>query len=296
MTNAPIILFAYNRLDTLTCTVESLRKNYLAKESDIFIFSDYGKNSSDIQRVLEVRQYLKNVDGFKSVTLNFSQTNCGLANSVIAGVNEIIKKHRKVIVIEDDLVSSNNFLTFMNQCLSYYESNLNVFSVSGYSVKCVKQNDDDVYFTKRASSWGWATWADRWLEVDWEVKDYSYFEDHLQTRFLFNKMGSDLTDMLRKQMAGKIDSWAIRWAYHQFKKNMYTVYPTISKIENIGTSVSATHTKDRFNRYWTPLDSTDKIQFKLQVDVTLHPHYISTFLRQFSIINRIKYKILNKFF
>ncbi len=123
MVLAPIVLFVYNRLSHTKQTVESLQKNYLADQSELFIFSDGPKNELDRQKVENVRKYLNSINGFKNIVIKESQENKGLANSVISGVSEIISKYGKIIVMEDDLVSAPGFLKFMNEALEFYKDN-----------------------------------------------------------------------------------------------------------------------------------------------------------------------------
>jgi hypothetical protein len=165
--------------------------------------------------------------------------------------------------------------------------------VAGYTGPVAGLRADESYFTRRASSWGWATWKDRWNGVDWDVTDYDAFSKSKLSRRAFNEMGSDMAGMLDKQMHGQINSWAIRWCYHQFKYSMYTVFPSLSKIRNIGFSEEATHTKDRFNRFKTQLDATDNVVFNFPDKLKLEKKIIRQFTRPFSIRERIKYKLLN---
>lgn len=295
---APLVLFTYKRLDTLKSTIEALEKNYLASQSDLYIFSDAAKTDNDIDDVCNVRKFIKEVKGFKTVTIYEATTNKGLANSIINGVNQIFKIHETVIVLEDDLVSSANFLNFMNEALEFYNAKKEVFSVAGFSIPIKKYSQtEDVYFTLRSSSWGWATWKDRWSEIDWEVKDYNEFKNKKEYRKAFNAMGSDMANMLDRQMAGKINSWAIRWCYHQFKNDLYSVHPLVSKIQNVGfNSPDASNTKEKFNRYKTILDNGEKENFQFTNDISLKPKLISQFIKPFSIVTRIKYKLLHLLF
>ena len=121
--NAPIALFVYNRPDHTQQTIVSLQKNTLAKNSNLYIFSDGPKTEKDIPKVNEVRQFLKNINGFKSVTVIERKSNWGLAKSIIEGVSEIINLYERVIVLEDDIVTSNTFLSFMNGALNFYYNN-----------------------------------------------------------------------------------------------------------------------------------------------------------------------------
>jgi hypothetical protein len=294
MSLAPVLLFTFKRLSVLKQTVEALKNNLLANESELYIFSDAAKYQKDQPSVSEVRSYLRTIGGFKEVHIYEAENNKGLAKSIIDGVSLIINKCNKVIVLEDDLITSNNFLSYMNQCLNHYKKNKNVFSISGYSFSIVNQNND-VYFTKRGSSWGWATWKDRWQKIDWEVKDYPEFKRDVKLQRSFNKMGSDLSSMLKKQMRGQIDSWAIRWCYHQFKVDLFTVYPGVSKVKNIGFTPDATHTFDFFNRYNTKLDESNKHDFNF-VPPNVNNQVIKKFTSYYSLSTRIKYKILNSLY
>jgi hypothetical protein len=292
---APVVLFTYQRLDTLQQTVEALKLNYLAAESDLYIYSDAAKGVDDQEAIDCVRDYIKSIHGFKTITIHESDSNKGLASSIIEGVNDILKIHGAVIVVEDDLVSSPNFLNYMNASLHFYKEESKVFSIAGYSLPIKNcQSKFDVYFTSRSSSWGWATWKDRWEGIDWEVKDYSSFKNSSIVRQNFNKMGSDMAQMLDRQMNGKINSWAIRWCYHQFKNNLYSVHPFVSKIDNVGfNSKDATNTNERFNRYKTKIDDSGKIEFYFTKYLKLDKKILKQYTYPYSILSRIKYKIIN---
>jgi hypothetical protein len=293
---APIILFVYSRSDTLEKTINTLKINYLASESDLIIYSDGPKSEKDFDSVEKVRSYLKTITGFKTIQINLSDKNKGLAKSTIYGVTEVLKSFNSCIVVEDDLVSSRNYLNYMNEALYFYEEYSQIFSIAGFSIPIVNKTRFDVYFTQRANSTGWATWKDRWEIIDWEVKDYGEFKSDIKKRRAFNKMGSDMCHMLDKQMVGKLNSWAIRWCYHQFKYNLFSVHPFVSKIENIGFgSENSTNTKEVFNRFETVLDKGERIEFNFSSDIKLDKYIIKQFTKPFMISSRVKYKLINVF-
>ena len=244
MSLAPIVLFTFNRLDHTKKTIDALKKNILAKESELFIFSDGARNSEEYIKVKSIRRYLKSIDGFKKIKIIESEKNRGLAKSVISGVTDIINKYGKVIVLEDDLVTSKYFLKYMNEALTIFKEREDIWSISGYgpNINIPTDYKEDIYMTKRGSSWGWATWKDRWELVDWEVSDYNSFKKDRNMIREFNSSGKDLAPMLDDQISGRIDSWAIRWVYSQFRNDKYTVYPVKSLVRNIGNDLSGTHT------------------------------------------------------
>lgn len=243
---APIILFVYSRPDHTLKTLNALAENELAKESELFIFCDGPKNDKAKEKNDIVKEVIKNEEQknrFKKTTVFVSETNKGLATSIISGVSKIIDEYGCCIVLEDDHITSPHFLEYMNLCLDKYESNKKIWSISGftYPLKSVLKDEDPVYLSYRACSHGWATWKDRWQDIDWQVKDFSELKASLRKRHLFNRGGNDLFRMLKHQMKGERDSWAIRFCYAQSKRDMLTVYPKYSFIKNIGFDGSGTH-------------------------------------------------------
>ena len=251
---APVVLFVYNRLDHTANVIQSLSGNLLAGETDLYVFSDAAKSDSGKAKVNQVREYIHQTDwhkNFKSVTIVQAERNKGLAKSIIEGVSSLIEKHGRVIVVEDDLMLSPSFLQYMNGALDFYQDVPEIWSISGYSfpMKSLKKYDHDVFYSYRGSSWGWATWADRWKMVDWEVKQFPELMGDKEWMKRFNRGGNDLVNMLRLQVEGKIDSWAIRWCFTESNLNMYTVYPKVSYVQNDGCDGSGTHSgkNDAYN-------------------------------------------------
>ncbi|MFH1195169.1 MAG: sugar transferase [bacterium] len=256
----PIALFVYNRPEHTQKTIQALAANILADKSLFYVFSDGPKSESDYAKVNEVRKVVKEASGFAQKIIFESSSNKGLADSVISGVTQVINEHSKVIVMEDDLVSSPSFLSFMNEALSFYGDNKNIFSISGfcYPVQIPHDYKDGVFAIHRPASWGWATWEDRWFKTDWEVKDFPIFKKDKQAQNKFNKCGEDLTPMLFAQMTGRVDSWAVRWAYSHFKNDAYSVFPVKSLINHIGSDSTGTHFK-----------STSKFEVNIENNVFL---------------------------
>ncbi len=246
---APILLTVYNRPTHTSAVLDYLRKNELAEKSHLYIYSDGNKGSWDLGAVNEVRKIINNVKGFKKVTVKQSKKNRGLANSIIKGVGEVLSEHNKVIVLEDDLLTQKYFLTVMNQMLDFYISEQRVAGVSAFRQShrlSPNQGDrkNDVFFNVRPTSTGWGTWKDRWENVDWSVSDFKKFDENKALQRNFNKGGKDLTTLLRKQMNGEVDSWAIRWSYHCFKNGLVYVNTSLSYIDNIGHDDSGSHSKN----------------------------------------------------
>ena len=247
MSLAPIILFVYNRPWHTQQTVEALQKNELAAESDLFIFADGPKpNASEecLANISKVRNYIHKIDGFKSITIEESPENKGLANSVITGVTKIINQFGKVIVVEDDIVTHPFFLRFMNEALETYNHNKKIYTIGGTSIKIEipPSYSYDVFIAPRVESWGWATWKDRWSTANWDISSYPIIKNPTKKRIKrICKGGDDFWPMLKSQMKGTVDSWAVRWQYNMIENNGMCLFPTNSFICNIGCDSTGTN-------------------------------------------------------
>lgn len=243
MKNVPIVLFTYNRLWHTQQTVKSLQKNLLASESELFIYSDGGKNEDDWKKVYAVRNYLHTIDGFKKVHITEQGKNKGLANSIIDGVTEIVDKYGRIIVLEDDLVTSKYFLQYMNDALNLYEDCKDVACISGY-IYPIKEPDDlpQTFFIKGADCWGWATWKEEWSIFNSNGAELlgKICAKNLENKFDFEG-AYPYMQMLKDQINGKNHSWAVRWYASAFLNNRLCLYPQKSFVRNIGFDESGTH-------------------------------------------------------
>ena len=253
---APVIVFNYNRPDHSQQVWDSLAKNQFAAETELYLYCDGPKsNTSDEmrQRIAtlheQARQYAIDApkqDKFKAVHVVCANQNKGLANSIIDGVTEVINKHGRVIVLEDDLLTSPYFLKYMNTALDKYESYPAVFSISANRppVKKMAIPADypyDVFVSLRPFSTGWATWKDKWNRIDWSLDYLEDFLKHPEQIEAFNRGGDDMTEMLCLQRDHKIDSWAIRYSFQHFYHHAVAILPCVPYVDNIGFDGSGIH-------------------------------------------------------
>lgn len=259
---APVVVFGFNRPKVFRETIEALRRNSLALDTNLYIFIDGPRNDNDVPKVGDVIKIAHAVTGFKSLTVNASPVNKGLANSIISGVTEIIEQYGRVIVVEDDLIVAPSFLTYMNQFLDKYKHDYRIFQISGFGVKIKPPTDYnyDIYMHIRAQSWTWGTWKDRWETVDWKVSDFIELSRDKKKQRAFNKGGSDLFGMLKGYMNGVNNSWYIRFNYSMFKQKKYAIVPVKSLVLNEGFGAEATHC-NTYNRYKVDFQGEEKKYF-----------------------------------
>lgn len=239
MTYAPIALFTYNRADHTRKAVESLLQNAEAKDSDLFIFSDGPKNEKTVRGVADNREYIHTVTGFKTVTIVEREKNWGLANSLIAGITDVINKYGRVIVVEDDLILSPYFLKFMNDGLEKYKDDDRVGTITGF-VPPIEEKLPETFFLTYFQCWGWATWKRAWDLLETDARPLLKGLRFKRKKF---DVGGGVCNYgnLYCQKVGLVDSWYLRYYASLFLKGKLSLYPGRSVATNEGLDGSGTH-------------------------------------------------------
>jgi hypothetical protein len=293
---APILLFVYNRLEHVIKTVNALKRNVLANESILYIFSDSAKdnNEENKRKVNEVRNFIKTIEGFKRVYIIERSENFGVDKSVVSGINEIIQQYKKVIVLEDDIVTSKYFLKFINEGLNIYENSKNIFSISGFifPLDCNKLNN---ILLPSTNPWGWGTWHDRWATYENDIDDYYNIinnNDFLKSRF--NIGDYDHIGILGKK---DVQHWDIRWYLNLFIHNGLSVFPTKSLVQNIGFDGSGVNCKldKNINKKENLEDIEINIEYVEKIDLEVYAKFLNYFSEpKKNILKKIINKIINK--
>ncbi len=238
---APIALFVYNRPFHTRQTVAYLQQNQLAGESDLYVFSDAAKPGNE-ENVQEVRNFIKQIAGFKSVTIVEREKNYGLANSIIDGVTDLTNKYGKVIVFEDDLLSSPYTLRYFNEALKRYSNEEKVMHISAYMYPLhLPEELEETFFYRVAHSWGWATWKSAWSKFNPDINELERQFDQ-QKIVDFSIDGTmNFWKQVQEFKKGKNNSWAIRWYASMFLNGGLSLNPSKSLINNIGHDGSGIH-------------------------------------------------------
>jgi hypothetical protein len=239
--SSPIALFAFKRPVHLARTIEALCRNPEARQTHLFVFADAARDETDREHVAAVRSLVTRIDGFADVTLIFRAENYGLARNITSGISQVLEHYPYVIVVEDDILVSSQFLAYMNAALTLYRDDPRVASISGYCYP-VEGKLPETFFIRGADCWGWATWRDRWALFR---PDGQKLLNEIEARGLVHTFDFDgmmnCTQMLRDQIAKRNDSWAIRWHASCFLGDRLTLYPGRSLAKNIGTDGTGTH-------------------------------------------------------
>lgn len=289
MSLAPIVLFVFNRPEHTLKTLEALSQNYLADQSDLIIFCDGPKeviSEEELRAIQEVRKIVKKKKWCRTVEIREFEFNNGLANSIIAGVTEIVNKYNKVIVLEDDLITSPFFLRFMNDGLIKFDNNKNVYSVNGHMFP-IEVNSAESVLLPYISTWGWATWRDSWETLDVNMTGYQNLISSSFLKQRFNLADYDYTHML----SFKNNSWGIKWYFSVFSQNGLGLFPTKSLVSNIGFDGTGTNCGDE-NLINSIYKNEISVKVLNSIDFKFYSKYLLYFKKE-NIEYRKRFKIKN---
>ena len=241
---APIVLFVFNRLDHVQRAVRSLQGNALAAESELYIYSDGARNAGEAERVEQVRAYCRGISGFADLKLIERGENLGIERNEVEALTELFGRYGECIILEDDLEVGTRFLEYMNLALERYREEKKVISVSGYSYIEASERrtgGQQFYFSQLTTSWGWATWADRWALYDDDDLNLEVLATREQ-QWRFDVDGAHgFYQMLTEQMKNHYITWDVAWYLKAFELGMLTLTPVYSLVNNIGMDGSGIH-------------------------------------------------------
>ena len=241
---SPVILFVYNRPAHTLKTLEALKNNALSEETTLYIYADGAKENSDTkttQNIQKVRQIIRQKKWCGTINIIESDGNKGLAKSIIEGVSEIVEQHGRAIILEDDIVTSPFFLTYMNEALNFYEKEEKVMHISGYMYP-IKTALPETFFYNNTSCWGWATWQRAWQHLNTNAEDLLAHLNQKNAIHHFNINGSyDFTSHLKDNLDGKLNTWAIFWYASVYLRGGLCLHPHRSLVQNIGFDGTGEH-------------------------------------------------------
>lgn len=293
MSLAPIGIVTYSRIDHLTKTVDSLKKNNLASESELYIFLD-APRVGDEKKVKIVRDYIYTIDGFKKINIIKRESNDLYANYKL-GMKQMLDEHGKCIFLEDDNVVATNFLKYMNDGLDFYEDDKRIMAISGYNVPTTFPNSykHDYYLSTYFNAWGFATWRDRGLL---DIVNYNdQYNEMIADKELFKKIKKihpKLINGLKLIQERKLDAGDYKIVFHLIKNDLWTIKPIKSLVNNIGHDGSGVHCGvdskfqniDLNNKM---INFIDNIEYNKNIDMVYYEHIHP----KINIFNKIKNKL-----
>ena len=279
---APIALFVFNRPHHTLETLLALSKNDNAEKSILYIYCDGPKDNATLeeqQKINEVREIVESQKWPKKIIVYKSKTNIGLKESILKGVTQVVNKHGKIIVLEDDIVTSRGFLNYMNNALYKYENNKEVMHIGAFMPKTTVYFPlSEIFFSPFMSCWGWATWKSRWQNLDLDTTNLLSRLSDNKTLYRFNLDGTlEHHHQLMANANGKLSTWAIYWYATIFFSNGLCLYPNRSMVKNIGFDNTGVNCGDEIELYDVDLKEITKVRIKRAVESKIGRNYLKRF-------------------
>ena len=248
--NIPIVVFAYNRATQLRMVLERLVDAENIERHDVIVYIDGPKRERDVEGVAQVEQAVKQVRENRLPRLEIvrREKNYGCQKNISTAITSVINQYGCVIVVEDDVLVSRTFLTYMDAALEFYKDDERIWGVNGHQcpyMRIPQSYPYDIYLSPRNLCTGWATWADRWNGVDFEIRDWPDFIANAENRQRVENAGIDIRDMLDKHYRGKLNSWALPCTYYMIKNNLYMIEPRRPLTKNVGFGIESVHCGNR---------------------------------------------------
>ena len=272
---APVVIFTYNRLNHLKQTVEALKANYLAEDTVLYIYSDAASNDRAVEEINAVRDYISGITGFKSVEKMFRDHNYGGLKNIMEGQSEVVNRHGKAIIMEDDNITSRNFLIFMNQGLDFYANDPDVYSVCGYCPPIVSgiESDFDVWHYPWNISWGYGFWKSKYDKFHPLKNRFPEMRRSGLLRKIIGMGGLYIVDSLRRDFNNQATFPDAILCADMTNAGMYSILPCVSKVKNIGSDGSGTSKGVLTDKYDVDLDDGSQLEFRFVCDPAMDLRY-----------------------
>lgn len=293
---APIVIYTYNRINHLKKTVDSLKNNYLAKDSILIIVSDGCGRLGDEQSIIDIRNYINSIDGFKEVIREFREINLGSPGSIFEAEKRLVNKYSRIISMEDDNLCSKNFLDYMNQALSYYENESSIFSISGYCPPVLEgdlklKEASDYYIYNWNLSWGYGIWKDKYNKLIEFEDDFNFFKKNNIFKKINSLGGRYISDSVYRDYKHDSvfpDAWlCAKMTYFGYN----SIVPSISKVNNIGSDGSGHHKGTLAKKFDVVLDEGEKriFDFSKKPNKEYNDYFIKQMIKFYngSLLGRI---------
>lgn len=244
---APVALFVYNRLAHTEQTLRHLLRNTLAHATDLYVFSDGGKDAASCRQVEALRRQLRALKeenattrALKSITLIERPENFYLERNIIEGIAYVLDRHDRIIVLEDDICTAPHYLEYMNAALDLYADEPRVMHITGFThLDLLGEHPQllpprsETYFTRHAAGWGWGTWRDCW---------HHHFRHYTSRREALEGLSAADIDTLEYGGAfpclHSLDRtpipWDVCWEIGLFRAGGLTLAPAHTLVRNIG--------------------------------------------------------------
>lgn len=239
----PVLILGYMRFDGILRNLESCKNAGISK---VYLSVDGAKDieSQELQRrELDRIQRLAETQGIK-LFLRHRHSNAGLAVAVIEGISWFFENEEFGVILEDDLVISSDFFSFVTQALHLFKDQNRVALVSGNNFQMQKPSRE-VSAAHYPLIWGWATRRTIWNDFVSSLEKPLFFKINWKLPLSVNAFWWTAAKQSRN---GLVDSWAMSFSNYIRMRDLLCLIPPVNLISNNGVDIQAVHSNssDRF--------------------------------------------------
>lgn len=245
--NTPVLFIVFNRPDTTRRVFWEIRK---VEPRKLFVAADGPRDnrSGEKEKCEETRRFvIDNIDWDCEVKTLFRDKNLGCGRAVSSAITWFFQNVEQGIILEDDCLPNQSFFKFCEELLNYYKDNKKIMHISGDQFVPNFNNGASYYFAKIMHCWGWAGWADRWQNYEFDLADYD--EKNIK-KFSSNKNVQmywlNILNMMKRK---ENDTWDYQWTFKIIEKDGLCINPSVNLVSNIGYGNNSSHTSDKNNPF-----------------------------------------------
>jgi len=291
---APVLISVYDRIHCLEACTNSLKANEEADKTDLYIAIDYPSKKEDVEKVRDVICFCQNINGFKSVNIIERKENVGPSRNIREARKNLLKRHSTLITVEDDNVVSTNFLLYMNGALKYYREFDQIFCICGYNfpVEMPREYEADVYVWPGFNAYGVGWWREK---IDYTYWNYTNFGEFVRNPWLvseFMKVAEHILPVAISGLRKGIVHGDAAISYNLFMNKKYQLYPSISKVKNIGYDGKGVNCNTD-ERYLNQIIDNGQKEVMFEPNIKPDPSVYTKLYEYFKVDGRVKVQVFN---
>ena len=292
----PVLIVGYARPKGVLRILEAL-KHY---EANIYVYIDgqksLNKNSKQIEFEDVVKNYVRENPN-KTIEYCHLSQNVGAAVNVITSIDACFETEQELIILEDDLIISTDFLRFVEIAMPIMKDNLKVKMITGTNPFYEKTTQNVIHWTTYPLVWGWATSKSNWIEMRQAIFNPKINRTNFRDRRTLNFFRAGKNQSLK----GFVDAWDLPLAGSFHAQDWKTLVPPVNLISNVGFDEGATHTRENIwplgleinNLIWNEIEISDlTYDNSLCLDLEMEDKVYK--IKKYHIFSHIKSQIIEK--
>ena len=243
---SPVLIPVYDRYIHFEKVINTLSKCHNSDKTELYIYIDFAKSN----QVLECQNSILNTisdfeHNFKLINVIQRSFNMGAQNNILDAIDDLFRKYKSIIFLEDDCIVHPSFLNFLNSCLNKYADNEDILGVSGYLYPInypVQFGDKDIVKLPYSSAWGMGLWESKYSRPELKSKQILSLIKQKKIVTLLKNVSNRHHYVSLKEVFFKRDRWGdFCFMLSLLNNDKKWIFPVHTLVKNIGADGSGVH-------------------------------------------------------